>query len=184
MRDPWDAILREHHTVCLESPIDEFSVSGRAHLEQLKAIFLTAPYNQVFDFIQVALRYSRVLPKFPDDVESVLSRCMCAYTVVEDGPRIVPIALPEQRESIQKAFQVLKTGPFEGAQSHLRQSADYINNGDLAGSVRESIHAVESVAKRLDAKAGKTLDPALDALSQKVLLHPALSYCQKWCLED
>ena len=98
---------------------------------------------------------------------------MCAYMVVEDGPTIIPIALPEQRESIQKAFQVLRSGPFEGARSHLRKSAECINNGDLAGSIRESIHAVESVARRLDTDAATSLKPALDALSQKVDLHPA-----------
>ena len=98
---------------------------------------------------------------------------MCAYTVIEDGPTIVPISLPEQRKAIQDAFRVLKPGLFKGARSHLCKSAECIKNGDLAGSVRESIHAVESVARRLNADAEKSLKPALDALSQKAPLHPA-----------
>ena len=98
----------------------------------------------------------------------------CAYTVVEeDDPTIVPIALPEQKESLQEAFQVLRSGPFEGARSHLRKSAEYINNGDWADSVRESIHAVESVACRLDEDSETSLTPALKALSQKIVLHGA-----------
>ena len=68
---------------------------------------------------------------------------------------------------------MLRSGPFEGARSHLRKSAECIKNGSLAESVRESIHAVESVARSLDAGAATSLKPALNALSQKVALHGA-----------
>ena len=174
LNEPWMTIMRDYHTSCLR-PMDEFDCIAVAHLGPLKDLFLNSPYNRIFDFLQITLRHVPEPPEFRDVVESVLSGCMCAYTIAghEATTTIVPIALPEQRESIKKAFQMLKSGPFDGAQSHLRQSADCINNRDLAGSVRESIHAVESVAKRLDASAGKTLKPALDALSQKVSLHAA-----------
>ena len=94
--------------------------------------------------------------------------------VVEDGLTIIPVAIPEQKESVEKSFQVLASGPFDGARTHFRDSAQYVNAGNYAGSVRESIHAVESVARRLSQDANSSLTPALKALSEKgVILHGA-----------
>ena len=171
--EQWKTILLHYHIFHLHKPADEFSSDYEAHASEIKKLFLHGAFNQVFDFLQAVLRHPSTPHEFCDSVSSVLRYCMCAYTVIEDGPTIVPISLPEQRKSIQDAFRVLKPGLFKGARSHLRKSAECINNGDLAGSVRESIHAVESVARRLNADAKKSLKPALDALSQKAPLHSA-----------
>ena len=56
----------------------------------------------------------------------------------------------------------------------MRNAAECINGADWAGSVRESIHAVESVARKLDPKASKDLGPALASLEKRQKLHPAL----------
>ena len=45
--------------------------------------------------------------------------------------------------------------------------------GDWAGSVRESVHAVESAARQLDPNAS-SLAPALRSLEKRGALHPAL----------
>ena len=170
--EPWKTILLHYH-IHLHKPADEFSSAYEAHASEIKKLFLHGAFNQVLDFLQFVLRHHSTPHEFRDSVSSMFRYCMCAYTVIEDGPTIVPISLPEQGKSIQDAFRVLKPGLFKGARSHLRKSAEYIKTGDLAGSVRESIHAVESVARRLNADAEKSLKPALDALSQKAHLHPA-----------
>ena len=169
---PWKTILLHYH---LDSgnPADEFRSDSEDHFREIKDLFMKGDYNRVFDFLLFVLRHPSAPVEFRPAVASALEKCMCAYTVVEDGPTIIPIVLPEQRGSIQEVFRVLRSGPFEGARAHLRKSAECINNGDRAESVRESIHAVESVARCLDAGAGKSLKPALDALSEKVDLHGA-----------
>ena len=173
IQQPWSKILYDYHVQLLLEPADEFSTRLKRNIGIIKPLFISGEYNRIFDFLQFVLRHKLRPNSFYDDVESVLKDCMCAYTVVDDGPTIVPIALPEQRESTNTAFQVLASGPFEGARSHLHESARCINKGDPAGSVRESIHAVESVARRLDANATTSLKPALDALNKKVVLHHA-----------
>ena len=175
IKKPWAEILRGYHTACLYQPVDEFSPDFQVQASKIKCLFVEGDFNRVLDFLLFVLRHKSVPYGFSEAAESVLSGCMCAYTVVGRGRTtiIAPIVLPEQRKSIEEAFQVLKSGSFEGVQSHLRKSAECINNGNMAGSVRESIHAVESVARRLAPDAKKTLTPALDALSQKVKLHGA-----------
>ena len=180
----WRLILYEHHVDYLDEPADEFSDQLKGQIQEMKDLFLCGTYNRIFDFLQIAIRHrsrgalfrlkGESIP-FYKVVARVLEKYMCAYTVIDDEvPTIVPIALPEQKKSIEDAFKMLKSGPFDGARKHLRQSAQCLNDNDLPGSVRESIHAVESVARQLDSGAAKTLQPALTALSKKnVALHPA-----------
>ena len=59
------------------------------------------------------------------------------------------------------------------ARNHLIKAGQNLRNGDWAGSVRESIHAVECMAKRL-APDAQTLGPALAALERRGHLHAAL----------
>ena len=54
-----------------------------------------------------------------------------------------------------------------GSAAHLKKAAECINGQDWAGSVRESIHAVESVARQLDPKASNELGPALKSLEKE-----------------
>ena len=64
---------------------------------------------------------------------------------------------------------------MDGADTHLRQAAEHLNARRFADSVRESIHAVESVARMVDPKAERTLGPALDSLERAgVIQHKAL----------
>ena len=63
---------------------------------------------------------------------------------------------------------------MDGAATHLRQAAEHINARQYADSVADSIHAVESVARKVAPKASRTLGPALDSLEKAGMLkHPA-----------
>ena len=77
-------------------------------------------------------------------------------------------------EVVVDALQTLRGSGLDGAVSHLRSASECINARDWAGSVRESIHADESVARQLDPEASRTLGPALKALEKHGSLHPAL----------
>ena len=75
---------------------------------------------------------------------------------------------------MQKALETLRhdTPP---AAKHLRQAAEHIRSRKYADAIRESIHAVESVARSISPDANKTLGPALNSLEKAGLLkHPAL----------
>lgn len=172
LRDPWLSILYQYHVLHLFRPADEFVSYLSVHSSDIKKLILHREYNRIFDFLQFVLRNQFAPDKFRESIAYILKE-YTAYTIIDDGPSIVPIALPEQRKSIEEAFEALTAGPFEAAQKHLRKSAEHINSSDWAGSIRESVHAVESVARRLNADASMSLTPALDALSNKISIHPA-----------
>ena len=173
--DPWDAILYDYHVSGLNRPGDEFDSGLHIHLPALKRLFLDQDYNRVFDLVLFVMRHELAPNGFREFVATTLQKCLCAYsfTTIEGMWTIVSSAIPEQRTSHEKALRVLTDGPFGGAREHLRKSADCINAGDYSGSVRESIHAVESVARRLDSNA-RTLSEALVSLAKRgLVLHGA-----------
>jgi hypothetical protein len=71
-----------------------------------------------------------------------------------------------------KAFADLDASEFHGARAHLRNAASHLTAGSFADSVRESIHAVESVSRTLDPSAD--LSKALARLEQKISIHAAM----------
>lgn len=170
----WPRILCDYHVDFLYRPLDEFTEKFEPNASDAKNLIQTQPYNRVFDYLQFLMRHRSAPQGLSKFISSAFKKFMCAYTVIDDGPTIAPVSLPEQAESITRSFQTLSGKIFQGARRHLIESAQLINAGKPAASVRESIHAVESVARRLDADASTTLKPALDALSNKnVELHPA-----------
>jgi hypothetical protein len=95
-----------------------------------------------------------------------------AYTVVDKT--IIPKATEEEGEAIKKAFADISAHGLNGARTHLRTAAERLNEGNYADSIRESIHAVEAVARILDPTASSTLDPALNVLERKAGLNRVL----------
>ncbi len=166
--EPWRSVLYDYH-VDQNGAADEFDYGFDTRKIALNKLVRGGPFNKVLDFLEFVMRHDQVKKRsvgLPLQLEAVLKKCQCAYTVV-DGDTIVPVALPEQRESMKRAFDTLKSGSFKGASEHLRESAKHLNAGEYADSVTNSIHAVVSVARVLDPKESKSLDAALNSLEGK-----------------
>ena len=113
-----------------------------------------------FDLIQFVLRHPRCPRRFVTEMRSTFADSRLAYTIdVGPPPTIVPAPTPEEGVAIVESLQSLRQAGLDGSATHLRKASEYINEGDWAGSVRESIHAVESVARQLDPEAAQTLGP-------------------------
>ena len=87
---------------------------------------------------------------------------------------IYPATTPEEGKAIINAVQQFNDYGLDGARQHLMQSSAFINQGEWARSVHESISAVESVARQI-APGTNTLGAALNQLRRDGLLeHRAL----------
>ena len=176
--EPWLSILYDEYVDVQNGAADKFDHQFDTRKNALRKLVLEGPFNRVFDFLEFAMRHRGVnksyrLLKFGSSLEALLKEHLCAYTVVA-GNTIVPIALPEQRVSMKRDFYTLRSDSFKGARKHLRKSAKNLNAGDYADSVRNSMNAVESVARLLAPKAKKRLAQALDSLeSDGVEFHTA-----------
>ena len=109
--------------------------------------------------------------RFAENLDRVLLQGRAAYRVL-DGRTIVPIASEAERATLKRAFSDLAASEFRGARSHLHTAGAELTAGNYASSIRESIHAVKSVARTL-APSGK-LSEALAKLERAVSIHRGL----------
>ena len=171
----WAHIFRAAHAKFDVLALDDWSTDFERFCKNLRKRIESLPFNKVFDLIQFVLRHPRCPHKFVTEMRSTFADSRLAYTLeVGPPPTIVPAATPEEGAAIVKSLQLLRQAYLDGSAAHLRKASECINEGDWAGSVRESIHAVESVARRLDPEAAQTLGPALKSLERRGMLHPAL----------
>ena len=149
---PWAEILLTLHIDFRGRPFDEFISTLGRFVEEYKERFLTTePFNRIFDILQMIMRHRECPPSFINAVAATFEDCRLAYFVDKGTLTIQPAATPEEGRAIGNALQDVRVAGLQGAESHLRDSGRLINAGDWAGSVRESINAVESVARRISA---------------------------------
>ncbi len=172
---PWSEIMRAKHLKFDLQPLDEWDSRAERVYKELKDAINELPFNKVFDLIEFVLRHPRCPPKFIKAMKSTFAEYRLAYTIdIGPPPTIIPAATPNEGAALVDSLQTLRQAGLDASAEHLRRASESINVRDWAGSVRESIHAVESVARRLDPGAAKTLRPALEALARRGTLHPAL----------
>jgi hypothetical protein len=167
----WGHILKSFHINHQHLPIDTFDNSPRILLPKLKQIVYSDKYVTVFGFLQFVLRHRGKPHSFEATLDAILSQARAAYRVL-DGQTIVPIGSDEERKTLDYAFATLSRSEFHGARSHLHDAGAKLTAGDYPGSVRESIHAVESTARSL-ASSGK-LSEALAHLEKSAAIHGGL----------
>ena len=171
----WYTVFEHLHTKHFRLPLDEFPRVASELLLQCKQILLRSPFYAVFDLVEGILQHESCPEPFRKEMADLFSHSMLAYRILDDGvPTIVPAASAQEAESLERELKTLQKANLGGAASHLKKAGARIRASDWAGSVRESIHAVESVARQLDPGNSRTLGPALRALKQRGNLHRAL----------
>jgi len=82
-----------------------------------------------------------------------LRDCRSPYRVVDDEV-LCPIGSDEAAKTLTRAFVDLKSSGLAGGREHLNSASNELSAGNFAASVRESIHAVESVVRVLEPSGG------------------------------
>jgi uncharacterized glyoxalase superfamily protein PhnB len=167
----WCDILYDWHSLECHKPADEFSNYFDELRPYVKSLIYADDYVTVLGFVEYIVRHPECPADFDRVIAAILERNLAAYRLV--NRTIVPITSEANAISISQSLETLKETEFGGATAHLEFAAARLSKGDYADSIRESIHAVESVAKMLAPEAN-TLDPALKKLEKAGVVHPAL----------
>jgi hypothetical protein len=168
--DPWAKILRQVHVYLDHKPTDEFSTQPADVLAAVKPVFMTGTHDRLYGWLQFVMQVAddRLLSRA---VAAALEFCRAPYRVV-DGYLLMPVASEQDAETVVRAFAELRDVGVHGAREHLKAAAARLNDGKFADSVRESINAVESVAKALEPSAD--LSKTLVRLEASANIHGAL----------
>lgn len=167
----WGRIVYDFEKNFYFLPADEFDLSWEYVKYKYKNLVLTAPYNFVLDFVQHILQHEEKPDKFEFYIDHLLKEHLAAYTLVNDGQTIAPAATPEEGQALANSMTQVLDGGFTGAHQHLTKAIDRFNNVQFADSIRESIHAVESIARSIDPKSSSKIGPALQSLKTKVYVN-------------
>lgn len=174
--DRWLPILTSLHSEFHLKPLDDFEPHTRELFLLYKGdVLYGLPFNELFDLVQMIMRQSLCPRKFVLGVDNIFKQYQLAYIVdTRRPPTIYPAVTEQEGNTILEAIGELRQAGLDGTETHIRKAGELINQGDWPGSVRESIHAVESIARQLDSRASSTLGPALRSLERSGQLHPAL----------
>jgi hypothetical protein len=120
----------------------------------------------------VAIEIATLPSYFAKQVATVLKYYRAGYRLV-DGRTFFPIASEENAKVADKGFAALNSSDvYSAASKHLTSAAERLTAGDWPGSIRESIHAVESVVRVLMGK--EEFGKAIAVLEKRWSIHGAL----------
>jgi len=159
----------------LKKPMDEISSRGTHVFMDIKALYSQFDWFRVYDFLEFVIQNDDELDQelFIDSCNEVLKEELSAYRFV--GKQIVQITDKVEIDEIEQALH--KASPIEGVKAHLDSALALLadrEKPDYRNSIKESISAVEAVAKLIAEDPKATLPTALDKLAEKVELHSAL----------
>lgn len=154
-------------------PVDQRPEYMLDRLEFIRDNFFERSWNEVYDFVEFILRPKAGLPRhLPEGLNHVLEREGAGYRII--GNLVADITSEEEVSMLSDALIDTK---FTGVAAHLKRALELMadrSNPDYRNSIKESVCAVESMAKVV-AKAPKaTLSDALRVLEKNGQMHKAL----------
>lgn len=156
-----------------KKPIDERPDQASRTLKIIRDEFFSCAWNEVYDFLEFVVdAFAQSNPRLPDFLNKVLTREMAGYRFI-DG-HIVDIVGEQEQEMLVQALADTK---FAGVATHLTRALELLadrTNPDYRNSIKESISAVEAMARIVAATPKATLGDALKALEKSGKLHSAL----------
>lgn len=146
---------------------------GRMILDTIREYFFSCEWNEVYDFLEFVVRvHAKDKPRLPGYLNQILERELAGYKFI-DG-MIVDITDVQESELLAEALSDSKFGPVT---AHLERALQLLadrKQPDYRNSIKESISAVEAMARIVAETPKATLGEALKVLDKKGRLHPAL----------
>jgi hypothetical protein len=167
---PWDHILKEVYVYREHKLIDDFESELKPALAVVRRVFEKGSYSDIYGWLQFVLGINRSR-EFAERIARILEYCRSPYRIVADDV-ICPIGTDEEAATVNKAFVDLKASGLSGAREHLKSASAELSAGNFSDSIRESVHAVESVVRILEPSGD--FGKALAKLESKAKIHGAL----------
>lgn len=146
---------------------------GRMILDSIREYFFCCEWHEVYDFLEFVVRlYAKSKPRLATYLNQILARELAGYKFI-DG-LIVDITDSQESELLAEALADTKFGPVT---AHLERALQLLadrKQPDYRNSIKESISAVEAMARIVAETPKATLGEALKVLEKKERLHPAL----------
>jgi AbiJ N-terminal domain 4 len=156
-----------------KKPIDSRPRLSSDKLKIVREYFFECQWNEVYDFIEFVVdRLSRSRKQLPDLLNAILERESSGYRIVSG--HIVDITSEQEVKMLEEAIRDTR---FAGVAGHLERALELLSNRenpDYRNSIKESVSAIESMARIVAENPKATLPDALKSLEKNGRLHTAL----------
>jgi AbiJ N-terminal domain 4 len=164
-------VTNDIHVLFLKQPNSTYENDTEKWKRILNVGFQTKDVGLVFDLVEFLLRHPNCSSDLKLEFADAFVTARAAYRIVDN--QVVAIGVEEQGAAFERALADAEQKGAGAARTHLVAAGKALRDADWSGCVRESIHAVESIARQLTPDAS-TLRPALAALESKGHLHGGL----------
>ncbi|CUQ67016.1 AbiJ-NTD4 domain-containing protein [Candidatus Nitrospira inopinata] len=168
--EPFSRSLWFHY---FKKPIDSRPDQNDEILGEIRRYFFACEWYEVYDFLEfVVADFARSKPRLAEYLNSILGRDLSGYRFISGT--LVDIT---NEQEVQLLDEALADTRFVGVSAHLKRSLELLadrDNPDYRNSIKESISAVESMARIMTDNSKATLADALKVLEKSGRLHPAL----------
>lgn len=156
-------------------PLDSLPPRFHEAHEVLRKYFFTCQWNEVYDLIEFTTRVApdNLVAAFVEFSNNILARELSAYRLIDR--HIVEITSEQEIASIEDALR--NTERLKGVNAHLKAALTLLSDRkqpDFRNSIKESISAVEAIARIISGDSKATLGAALKLLEEKAGMHGAL----------
>ena len=154
-----------------KDPVDSRPHFGGEILKIIRQNFFSCEWNEVYDFLEFVVS-RRDNSTLADLLNVSLERELSGYRFV--GGHLIDVTNQEEIKMIEEAATDSK---FAGVSAHIECAMENYadrENPNYRNSIKESISAVESIARVVSGRKKATLSDALKAIDESGKLHPAL----------
>jgi hypothetical protein len=156
-----------------KKPIDDLHsiLFKSGQVNELRKLFDGFKWFEVYDFLEFTLNYFENVT-LVEEVNNILNREFSGFRFV--GGVFTDITTEQEVKMLE---EVLTGKRFPAVSSHLQRALTLMSdrkNPDYRNSIKESISAVESIAKEITGKPKATLGEALKVLESSNKIHPSL----------
>jgi hypothetical protein len=161
-----------------KKPIDErptYAYDNRSEriLKIIRDYFFGAKWYEVYDFIEfVVAAFNTEIPRLAEFINRVLTTEMSAFRFIEGT--LIDITDEQERTMLEEALADTR---FSAVAAHLDRALALLadrKQPDYRNSIKESISAVEAMARLVSVNDKATLGEALKVLEKNGKLHVAL----------
>jgi hypothetical protein len=169
----WDAHLKRPYDTLPRNPYESVAL--------LREYFLQCAWHGVYDLLEFVAA-GLALAEYEEDARDFISRCNAVMEAECSGYRFVgteiaPITSEGEMQAIEEVLEAAV--PLHGVHAHLKAALAKLSdraNPDYRNSVKESISAVEALAKLITRDESASLGEALPKIERALRadFHPAL----------
>ncbi len=171
-----------HHY--FKKPIDEIPSRYFRVQTEIRTYFFSCEWYQLYDLIEFTielvgenvLRQRINKEKLFENFNGILEREFAGYRFIEQ--KLSPITNPSEIKEIEETFSITESfTSLKSCNTHLKSALSKLSdrlNPDYRNSIKESISALESIAKVISKNPKDSLGAALDKIKGKLKIHSAL----------